>query len=185
MKETSHFYAQLTPLYHLIYPDWEASMARQAHDLDALIREMWPNGERRLLDASCGIGTQALGLARLGYDVAASDLSAESIDRAKLEAANRKLRVTFSVADMRQVFIHHARQFDIVIACDNSVPHLLTDDEILAAFRQFYRCTGSGGGCIVSVRDYDKEDLSKQQIKPYGIREQDGVRWLRGSLSRR
>ena len=30
----------------------------------------------------------------------------------------------------------------------------------------------------MSVRDYEKEDLSKQQIKPYGIREENGTRWL-------
>ena len=30
----------------------------------------------------------------------------------------------------------------------------------------------------MSVRDYEKEDLSKQQIKPCGIREEHGVRWL-------
>jgi hypothetical protein len=28
------------------------------------------------------------------------------------------------------------------------------------------------------VRDYEKEDLTKQQIKPYGMREEGGVRWL-------
>jgi hypothetical protein len=30
----------------------------------------------------------------------------------------------------------------------------------------------------VTVRDYEKEDLSKQQVKPYGLRDEDGVRWL-------
>ena len=65
-----------------------------------------------------------------------------------------------------------------MISCDNSVPHLLSDAEILTAFRQFYQCTRPGGGCIVSVRDYAKEDLSQQQIKPCGIREEHGVRWL-------
>ncbi|MCP4117908.1 MAG: hypothetical protein GY737_21420 [Desulfobacteraceae bacterium] len=26
--------------------------------------------------------------------------------------------------------------------------------------------------------DWEKEDFSKQQVKPYGIREEDGIRWL-------
>jgi len=178
MKETQLFYAGLTPLYHLIYPDWEQSMQRQARDLDSLIRELWGNGIRRVLDASCGIGTQAIGLARLGYDVTASDLSPEQVERARLEVTRRGLHVALSLADMRASFAHHARQFDVVISCDNSVPHLLTDDDILTAFKQFYQCTRSEGGCIISTRDYEKEDLSKQQVKPYGIREENGVRWL-------
>jgi hypothetical protein len=70
------------------------------------------------------------------------------------------------------------KDFGVVLSADNSVPHLPTDEDILTAFRQFFLCTRPGGGCIVIVRDYEKEDLSKQQVKPYGIREEDKVRWL-------
>ena len=152
-------------------------MQRQASMLDSVLRETW--GEvSTVLDVSCGIGTQAIGLAALGYNVTASDLSPEEIERAKQEAKARELSITFSVADMRLAHEHHAKEFDVVLSADNSVPHLLTDEDILSAFRQFYACTRPGGGCIVTVRDYEKEALSKQQIKPYGIREHDGARWL-------
>ncbi len=167
----------LTPLYHLIYPNWDKSIQHQASMLDSVIREIWGDASS-VLDVSCGIGTQSLGLANLGYRITASDLSIEEIDRAKQEAAIRNLSVAFSVADMRQAFNHHAQQFDVVISCDNSVPHLLSDQDILNAFQQFYKCISPGGGCIITVRDYEKEDLSKQQIKPYGIREENGIRWL-------
>lgn len=177
-KDSRDFYARLTPLYHLIYPDWDASMQRQASMLASIIRETWGADAHAVLDVSCGIGTQALGLAKLGYEVTASDLSPKEVERAKKEAASRNLTIKFSAADMRESLSHHARQFDAVISCDNSVPHLLSDGDILAAFKQFYQCARPGGGCIVSVRDYEKEDLSKQQIKPYGIREENGTRWL-------
>ena len=175
--DTNPFYAGLAPFYHLIYPDWEGSMRHQAEMLDATIRDTWGDVSC-VLDVSCGIGTQALGLARLGYSVTASDLSPEEVDRATCEAAERGLSIRFSVADMRQAHDHHAAQFDVVMACDNAVPHLLSDEDILSAFRQFHACTRPGGGCIVTVRDYEKEDLSSQRIKPYGIREENGVRWL-------
>jgi len=177
MINTNEFYAELTPLYHLIYPDWDKSIKRQGDMLDSVIREMW-EAASEVLDVSCGIGTQALGLSSLGYDVTASDLSPEEVDRAKHEAAERELSVVFSVADMRRAFDHHHRQFDVVISCDNSVPHLLSNEDILAAMQQFYNCTRPGGGCIITVRDYEKEDLSRQQVKPYGIREDNGIRWL-------
>ncbi len=178
MKNTNEFYAGLTPLYHLIYPDWDKSVKRQGDMLDSVIREMW-GAASEVLDVSCGIGTQTLGLASLGYDVTASDLSPEEIDRARQEAAQRELSVAFSVADMRRAFVeHNQRQFDVVISCDNSIPHLLSNEDILVAMRQFHNCTRPGGGCIITVRDYEKEDLSRQQIKPYGIREENGVRWL-------
>ena len=178
MNNIEQFYAGLSPLYHLIYPDWEQSVRRQARDLDSLFREQWGDGLHRVLDVSCGIGTQALGLAGLGYDVTASDLSSEEVERAKSEAAQRGITIAFSVADMRESYAHHAQQFDVVISCDNAVPHLLTDADILAGFKQFHQCTRPGGGCLITVRDYEQEDLSKQQIKSYGVRDEHGVRWL-------
>ena len=146
--------------------------------LETVIREIGDDDVSSVLDVSCGIGTQALGLSSRGYHVTASDLSPQEVERAKQEATLRGLSIDFSVADMRHAFNHHARQFDIVLSCDNSVPHLLSDEDILIAFRQFYQCTRPGGGCIITVRDYEKEDFSKQQVKPYGVREVDGIRWL-------
>jgi SAM-dependent methyltransferase len=172
------FYDELAPFYHLISPDWESSIRRQAEALDGVIRERW--GDRRLsiLDVACGIGTQSLGLAALGHHVTASDLSAAAIERAGREAANRGLAIRFSVADMRQAAAHHREQFDLVIACDNAVPHLLTDEELLVAFEQFFLCTRPGGGCLITVRDYDREERTGVQVKPYGVRDEGGVRYL-------
>jgi len=171
------FYAGLTPLYHLIYPDWDASIARQATALDSIIRETWGDSCRTVLDVSCGIGTQSIGLAILGYQLTASDLSDTEVNRAKEESTKRSLNIRFSVADMRNAFNHHAQQFNVVMSCDNSIPHLLSDDEILLSLQQFFRCTLPGGGCIISVRDYAVEDLTKQQVRPYGVRNDNGTRW--------
>jgi SAM-dependent methyltransferase len=152
---TAAFYDALAPFYHLNYADWEAGIQRQAAALDAVLRSrggLLPPAD--LLDAACGIGTQSLGLAALGYRVSGSDLSAEAIERARGEAAERTLPIEFSVADMRSVDVHHGREFDAVLACDNALPHLLDDGEILVALRAFHRCTRPGGLCLVSVRDY-------------------------------
>lgn len=172
------FYDQLTPFYHLIYGDWHAAIDRQATQLSALIREYWGNEIKTILDVSCGIGTQAIGLAAKGYDVTASDLSAQEIERAKQEAQSRQLDIHFSVCDMRSAFDHHQAEFDIVISCDNSMPHLLTDAEILVALKQMYACTRSGGGCIITMRDYDKETRGTGIVKPYGVREEAGKRYM-------
>ena len=81
------FYDQLTPFYHLIHQDWNASVRRQGEQLSVLIECEWP-GHRNVLDVSCGIGTQAIALAMQGYYVTGSDLSAKEIDRAQQERAS-------------------------------------------------------------------------------------------------
>jgi SAM-dependent methyltransferase len=171
------FYDQLAPFYHLVYPDWEASVASQAAALDGIIREFWGAEVAAVLDITCGIGTQALGLAALGYRVTGSDLSRAAVERARREAGRRGLSIDFSVADLRAAWAHHQKTFDLVVSCDNSVPHLLTDAELLTAFGQMYACTRPGGGCLLTVRDYDQEERSGVQMKPYGVRAEGGRRY--------
>jgi SAM-dependent methyltransferase len=176
---TADFYDQMTPFYHLLYAkDLDAAMEYQSRVLDTIIQQHWGAELQSVLDVSCGIGTQSLGLAQRGYQVTASDLSANAIERAKREAALRGLTVDFSVADMRQAYDHHGRQFDIVLSADNAVPHLLSDDEILVAFKQFFKCCKPGGGCIVTVRDYESEDLTSGRVIPYGMKVAHGIRYL-------
>jgi len=172
------FYDRLAPFYHLIYPDWSASILRQGRALDAVIRARLGDGAQAVLDVSCGIGTQALGLAALGHRVTASDLSPGAVDRARGEAARRGLDVAFSVADMRTAFEHHGSGWDVVVCADNSLPHLLSDDEILGALGQFHACTRAGGLCLVSVRDYAAMQRGPGDVQTYGVREEDGVRYI-------
>ena len=109
------FYDQLAPLYHLVYQDWDASIRRQGEQLAAVIEAEWP-GTRSVLDVSCGIGTQAIGLAMQGYAVNGSDISELAVDRAMREAVKRGASIKFSVCDMRNAFAHHGPGFDVVVS---------------------------------------------------------------------
>ncbi|MDP9908439.1 SAM-dependent methyltransferase [Variovorax boronicumulans] len=171
------FYDDLAPLYHLIFPDWSHSIRRQGEQLDSVIQSEWP-GHRTVLDVSCGIGTQALALAGRGYSVVGSDLSSTEIERARREADLRGLAVDFKVGDMRTAHEDHGTGYDLVISCDNSVPHLLTDEDLLLALRQFLACLRPGGGCVITVRDYDKEERGTNLVKHYGARVEDGKRYV-------
>ena len=163
---TEAYYNGLAPYYKLIYPDWDKSVQRQAKALHSVITEFVGGKANSVLDVACGIGTQSIGLAEIGYTVTSSDLSSSEVEYARQESLRHNVQIEFQVVDMRQVWDTYQRQFDVVIACDNSVPHLLGNDEILFAFRQFYRCTKSDGCCIISVRDYDQLERNAQMMHP-------------------
>jgi len=171
------FYDELAPFYHLIFADWDKSIARQGQALGAILREQWP-GHRSVLDVSCGIGTQAIALALDGFWVKASDISAGSIERARGESAQRGLVIEFSICDMRNAFACHGTGFDVVLSADNAIPHLLDDAEILRALESMHACLKPGGGCLITVRDYDQEPRGTNIVKPYGARINDGKRFL-------
>jgi 2-polyprenyl-3-methyl-5-hydroxy-6-metoxy-1,4-benzoquinol methylase len=174
----SDFYDSMSGLYHLIFEDWDESIARQAGQLAAIIEGRWGADTRSILDVSCGIGTQSIGLAQRGFLVTASDLSERALARARAEAQRRAVEINFSVCDMRAAHIHHQREFDVVISVDNCITHLLNDDDLLQALRQIHGCTRPGGGCLLTVRDYDQEQRGTGLIKPYGVREADGKRTI-------
>ncbi|NJO35580.1 MAG: class I SAM-dependent methyltransferase [Rhodospirillales bacterium] len=171
------FYDELAPLYHLVYSDWNASIERQAEQLSSIIAARWPAASR-ILDAACGIGTQTIGLAGRGYSLVGSDLSPGAVRRAVLETRARGLSVALSVCDMRAAYAHHGSGFDVVLCADNSLPHLLTDDDILTALQQFLACLCVGGGCIITVRDYVAEERGQNLVKPHGVRLEHGSRYL-------
>ena len=178
MNGMSDFYDALAPDYHLIFPDWEESMRRQGRALDAIVRARSDAPPHTVLDVACGIGTQSLPLVRLGYEVTSSDASPAAVQRAAREAESRGLKLRTRVADMRAAFDTHGRTFDVVLACDNAVPHLLSDADILRAFEQFHRCTRPGGLCLVSVRDYAALERGGTQIHPYGVRQAGSTRYV-------
>ncbi|MBU4470057.1 MAG: class I SAM-dependent methyltransferase [Desulfobacteraceae bacterium] len=175
---TNDMYDKLASVYHLIFSDWEKAIEKGAEDLDQVIKRYTTNSSISILDVSCGIGTQVIGLGKKGYKVTGSDLSAVAIQRAHNETQKRGLDIDLSVADMRQVHKHHNRQFDVVISCHNSVTHLQNDSEIINAFKEFYQCTKSDGICLINVRDYDNEEKGKGIFKPLGVRVENDAKWI-------
>jgi len=171
------FYGELAPLYHLVYEDWEGSVARQGRQLAALIAEYWGTGAHAVLDASQGIGTQALGLLAEGFRVIGSDLSLGAVARARREAIARRLPLVSLVADFRALPLRSGA-FDVVLLCDNSLPHLDSEAEIQGALAECFRCVHRGGGCVISMRDYGpRPPTGTVEVRPYGERTWAGRRY--------
>jgi 2-polyprenyl-3-methyl-5-hydroxy-6-metoxy-1,4-benzoquinol methylase len=119
------FYDDLAGNYHLMFEDWEASMARQAAALGPILeRACGPAESVRILDCACGIGTQALGLSKLGFRVTGSDVSPCAVERARQEASARGLNLALYVADILKLSDVPETNFDAVVCVDNALPHL-------------------------------------------------------------
>jgi SAM-dependent methyltransferase len=169
MGTLENFYDGLASIYDLIYEDWPRSIERQAEALEAVIRSR-AGGAKSVADVACGIGTQAIGLASRGFEVTASDLSAGALERAAREAKARDLEIRFRLDDMEVLSSYESGSADVVLACDNAIPHLDTDDRIARAFRRFYEVLRPGGTCILSVRDYAAMERDGVRLIPYGVR---------------
>lgn len=159
------FYDGLAGEYDLIFEDWWEAAKGHGEIIDRLLLDLGVRPGARLLDSTCGIGTQAIPLALRGYDVLGADISAAAIARARQEAGKRDIAVDFAVCDVRELGQLGRYRFDAALACDNSLAHLLTEDDLVAALRSIRTCLRTGGVFLASLRDYD--ELSRE--RPTGV----------------
>jgi glycine/sarcosine N-methyltransferase len=164
-EETRNCYDRFAPNYHLMFEDWEASMARQAAALGPILeRACGESRTLRILDCACGIGTQALGLAKRGHRITGCDLSPAAVGRARAEARNRGLEMQLFVADMRDLAPIPDREFDAVVCLDNALPHLDGREQLLRAAGQIRMKLPEGGTFLASIRDYDHLVLERPVV---------------------
>lgn len=151
--EIVQYYDSIAEHYPLFYRDWETQLEREGLWLRAIFRN---RGVERVLDASCGAGTQAIPLARLGYQVVAADPSPGMLRKATDTAEQ------FGVAD--QIEFHRANfasllnvvdgPFDAIVTKGNALPHLRLDEEIEFALHTFFELLRPGGTLVIGMRDF-------------------------------
>jgi glycine/sarcosine N-methyltransferase len=111
-----------------------------------------------VLDAACGSGGHALWLARLGYDVAGADVSPGMITLAREKAAGAGIDIPFRVTgldNLQRANAQRANRFDAVLCLGNSLPHLLTQADLVAALRGMGRVLRPGGVLVLQNLNYD------------------------------
>ncbi|MCM3112382.1 class I SAM-dependent DNA methyltransferase [Lederbergia lenta] len=163
----ANFYNDLAEEYHLIYSNWDYAIDQQGSILDHIISGILGNVTETkiaVLDCSCGIGTQAIGLAKRGYVVTGTDISNSSILRARREANLRNVSINFNVADLRSLQKDVGGVFDVVLSADNALPHLLTDEDLSLAFQNLSSKLRQNGVLILTLRDYDKLITVKPRV---------------------
>jgi SAM-dependent methyltransferase len=75
---------------------------------------------------------------------------------------------------MREIASSVSGSFDVVLAFDNSLAHLLNDNDLSLAFQQFKSVLCPGGMFLCSVRDYDTVQRGLPATHHYGRREYGG-----------
>jgi 2-polyprenyl-3-methyl-5-hydroxy-6-metoxy-1,4-benzoquinol methylase len=177
MTEPGTFYDELADDYHLVYQDWREAVPRQGRMLAVLIREVQGHDRaRRVLDCTCGIGTQAIGLALEGFTVTGTDISPRSVARARREAHAFGVRVGWGVADVRRLEDEVPGRFDVVISCDNSLAHLLTDDDLGLALAGMRAKLEPGGLVLIGTRNNDQLRAERPRFTPPQLVEREGER---------
>jgi len=156
------FYDNLATQYDRLFADWDETIKEQAEFLKGIFSAYGFDSSAKILDCACGIGTQVIGLAALGYDVTGSDISEAEIEEAKKRAERLGVEISLRQADFCELAKSFEEKFDIIIAMDNALPHMLTNDALGEAVKSIAEQIRPGGIFVASIRDYD----SMLQDKP-------------------
>ena len=173
MDIVQNFYDSLASQYDKLFLDWQATTQEQAVLLDRLFQEQGFDTSARVLDCACGIGTQAIGLGALGYCVTGSDISEEELREARERAVKNQVEIRFEKADFCALSETFQGKFDIIIAMDNALPHMLSKSALQMAVQSITNQLETGGMFVASIRDYDALLLEKPPYSPPYIHRTD------------
>ncbi|MBE7067657.1 MAG: class I SAM-dependent methyltransferase, partial [Ruminococcaceae bacterium] len=166
MNITQEFYDSLASHYSKLFQDLDETIKEQAEMLDKLFSDNGYGKDAKVLDCACGIGTQTLGLAALGYNMSSSDISSKAMLEAKWESIRRNLTIRFAYTDFCKLADAFKDKFDIIIAIDNALPHMTSRESLRVAVESIVNQLGGGGMFVASIRDYDELLKTKPSYSP-------------------
>jgi len=104
----------------------------------------------RILDCACGSGGDTLGIAMAGYEVVGSDASRAMLAEARKKRKELGLSARFYHVAWRELPHKIRMRFDLVICGNNSFPHAVTDEEMLASLKGMFSVLREGGVCRIA-----------------------------------
>ena len=131
---------------------WPERLRREWPFLEARFRAAQA---RRVLDVGTGTGVHAIWFAQHGYQAVGTDPSPEMLRQARLNAGDTS-GVWFTQASLGEQASVVGGRFDAVTCLGNTLPHALTEAELLVALRDLRSVLKSDGVLVVQLLNYDR-----------------------------
>ena len=170
-------YDEFAVNYHWLYSDYVSSGKLALQQNEDVLKDAGP--KVRILDCSCGIGTFAIALAKLGYEVSGSDGSPGMIEQAELAARNANVDVPLKCCTWEDLPAHVTGPFDLVFCLGNAIGHIRNGEEMFRSVQGIRAVLRSGGKLVIDFLNWEQIRKEKTRFTPYPQwRERAGQRCL-------
>ena len=116
-------------------------------------------------DVGCGTGAYTLALARVGVQAVGLDPSPEMIHQARGNASrSEQANVRFVQAGLADVATVAGTPLDVVICMGNTLPHVLTDDDLRVGLAAAHRSLRRGGILALQLLNYERILANRERI---------------------
>ncbi|NHI90863.1 MAG: class I SAM-dependent methyltransferase [Candidatus Lokiarchaeota archaeon] len=119
------------------------------------------------LDCACGTGWHLFMLDELGLNCFGSDLSPSMLLIAKKNLLSKQ--IPLKLVDFRRLSYSWEMKFDMIICMSTSLPHMLTEVDIIAALDSMFRQLNENGILIISNGISDSLLIEKPKLIPARI----------------
>ena len=120
--------------------------------------------DARVLDCACGIGADAIALARSGYSVVASDGSASMVAEARRRSRQSGVEIGITQSSWQELSERVPGAFDLVLCLGNAMVHAGTRFNMLSALEGIKKVLSPGGVLVVDSRNWELLYESRPRI---------------------
>jgi 2-polyprenyl-3-methyl-5-hydroxy-6-metoxy-1,4-benzoquinol methylase len=155
-----HYDQLLGPIYAWMLGDTKAALAAARRELGLLELSVLPDGAtRRALDLGTGLGTHAMALAELGYDVVGIDSCAQLVAEARSAVKRAGLgdSVRFHDGEITAFRSEHPGPYDVILCMGDTLTHLSSLESVRQLFADCAASLAPGGVFATTFRDYSGE----------------------------
>ena len=163
-------YADLARDYEWLFPDEVidgsgpvGATSPGSKDLLAGILETLPPGAR-VLDSACGIGADALALARSGFNVTASDASASMVAEARRRCRQFGVEMDIIQSSWQDLPERVPGAFELVLCLGNAIVHAATKAKMIPSLEGMKQVLSPDGILVIDSRNWEHLYESRPRI---------------------
>ena len=116
------------------------------------------------IDVACGTGGHVIAMSQMGIRAVGVDISESMLDKARASAKEKGVKAQWIHCPMQELSQHIKEQFDIVLCLGNSLPHLLTKEDLSKTLSAFAQVLRPGGVLLVQLLNYHKILKDKNRL---------------------
>ncbi len=177
------FYGDLAHDYEWLFPDetvgrvgrFGATSPGSQALLEAVVTTLSPGNP--VLDCACGIGSDAMALARAGLVVTATDGSQAMVDETRRRSERYGISMTVAQSKWQELPNRVSGPFELVLCLGNSLVHTETRTNRIAALEGMKKVLSPAGTLVVDSRNWELLYESRPRIVPARqVIERNGLR---------
>jgi SAM-dependent methyltransferase len=163
-------YADLARDYEWLFPDEViggnapvGTTSPGSKELLYGILETLPPGAR-VLDSACGIGADAMALARSGFNVTASDASASMVAEARRRCLQFGVEIDITQSTWQDLPERVPGAFQLILCLGNSIVHTATKAEMISSLEGMKQVLSPDGVLVIDSRNWEYLYESRPRI---------------------